>query len=128
LPSSQALLECKGRAALDALDELKLGLLSGIIEPASLRRLQLLAGDLNGGTDDPRLDVVLAEIELRVGGGSGQGRGPVARYLHRNGSLCANPGRASIRPLFSHLGEISDIARPLDRDYKRAARGELAWV
>jgi hypothetical protein len=57
----------KGRAALDALDELRLGLLSGMIEPASLRQLQALAGDLNGGTDDPRLDVVLAEIELRVG-------------------------------------------------------------
>jgi hypothetical protein len=57
----------KGRAALDALDDLKLGLLSGMIEPASLRRLQVLAGELKGGTGDPRLDLVLAEIELRVG-------------------------------------------------------------
>jgi hypothetical protein len=57
----------KGRAALDALDELRLGLLSGMIEPASLRRLQVLAGDLSAGTGDPSLDIVLAEIELRVG-------------------------------------------------------------
>jgi hypothetical protein len=57
----------RGRAALDALDELKLALLSGTIEPDSLRRLQAVAGDLKGDTGDPRLDLVLAEIELRVG-------------------------------------------------------------
>lgn len=57
----------RGRAALDALDELKLGLLSGAMQPDSLRRLQALTGDLKGDTGDARLDEVLAEIQLRVG-------------------------------------------------------------
>jgi hypothetical protein len=57
----------RGRAALDALDELKLALLSGTLRPESLRRLQILAGELKGDTGDGRLDAVLAEIQLRVG-------------------------------------------------------------
>jgi hypothetical protein len=57
----------RGRAALDALDELKLALLAGTLEPENLRRLQAVAGELKGDTGDPRLDTVLAEIELRVG-------------------------------------------------------------
>lgn len=56
----------RGRAALDALDELKLSLLAGTLEPASLRRLQVVAGELKGDTGDPRLDAVLGEIQLRV--------------------------------------------------------------
>jgi hypothetical protein len=56
----------RGRVALDALDELKLGLLSGTAQPENLRRLQVLAGELKGETGDPRLDSVLAEIQLRV--------------------------------------------------------------
>src|SRR5580692_10517545 len=34
-----------GRRALDALDELKLGLLSGMLEPAALLRLKAVASD-----------------------------------------------------------------------------------
>ena len=56
----------RGRAALDALDELKLGLLSGTLAPESLRRLQVLGGEVAGDTGDARLDAVLAEIRLRV--------------------------------------------------------------
>jgi hypothetical protein len=55
-----------GRRALDALDELKLGLLSGTLEPATLLRLKAVAADLGEGSGDERLDQVLREIDLRV--------------------------------------------------------------
>lgn len=55
-----------GRRALDALDELKLGLLSGTLEPATLLRLKAVADDLKDGSGDEKLDQVLSEIELRV--------------------------------------------------------------
>jgi len=51
---------------LSSLDELKLGLLSGTLAPESLRRLQVLGGEVAGDTGDARLDAVLAEIRLRV--------------------------------------------------------------
>jgi hypothetical protein len=54
------------RRALDALDELKLGLLSGTLEPAALLRLKAVAADLQDGSGDEKLDQVLSEIELRV--------------------------------------------------------------
>jgi hypothetical protein len=56
----------RGRAVLDALDEVKLGLLSGALEPENLRRLKAAAGDMKGDTGDPQLDAVLAEILLRA--------------------------------------------------------------
>jgi hypothetical protein len=55
-----------GRRALDALDELKVGLLSGTLEPAALLRLKAAAADLKDGSGDEKLDQVLGEIELRV--------------------------------------------------------------
>jgi len=55
-----------GRRALDALDELKLGLLSGSLDQATLLRLKSAATDLKDGSGDPQLDQVLAEIDLRV--------------------------------------------------------------
>jgi hypothetical protein len=55
-----------GRRALDALDELKLGLLSGTLDQAMLLRLKAVAGDLRTGSGDEKLDQVLGEIELRV--------------------------------------------------------------
>jgi hypothetical protein len=55
-----------GRRALDALDELKLGLLGGTLDHASLLRLKAVAADLHDGSGDDRLDQVLAEIDLRV--------------------------------------------------------------
>jgi Class II flagellar assembly regulator len=55
-----------GRRALDALDELKLGLLSGSLDQTTLLRLKSAATDLKDGSGDERLDQVLAEIDLRV--------------------------------------------------------------
>jgi len=55
-----------GRRALDALDELKFGLLAGTLGQDTLLRLKSIAGDLKDGSGDERLDQVLAEIDLRV--------------------------------------------------------------
>ena len=55
-----------GRRALDALDELKLGLLSGTLDQSTLLRLKSVATDLGDGSGDDKLDSVLAEIDLRV--------------------------------------------------------------
>jgi Class II flagellar assembly regulator len=55
-----------GRRALDALDELKLALLSGSLESTALLRLKAVAADLKEGSGDDKLDQVLNEIELRV--------------------------------------------------------------
>ena len=56
----------RGRTALDALDALKLGLLSGNLDTGALARLQAITGGLAEPSGDPNLDTVLAEIELRV--------------------------------------------------------------
>jgi hypothetical protein len=56
----------QGRRALDALDELKIGLLSGGLDQAALLRLKSVAGDLKDSSGDDGLDAVLAEIDLRV--------------------------------------------------------------
>jgi hypothetical protein len=53
-----------GRRALDALDELKLALLSGTLESSALLHLKTVAADLKEGSE--KLDRVLGEIELRV--------------------------------------------------------------
>ena len=56
----------RGRTALDALDALKLGLLSGTLDTAALARLKAVTSGLGEPTGDAALDTVLAEIELRV--------------------------------------------------------------
>jgi hypothetical protein len=56
----------RGRIALDALDELKHGLLAGTLGPATLARLKSVATELKDASGEPGLDTVLAEIELRV--------------------------------------------------------------
>ena len=56
----------RGRVALDALDELKIGLLGGALTPATLSKLQSAAAYLKLGSGDEHLDAVLDEIELRV--------------------------------------------------------------
>ncbi|MFD2184211.1 flagellar assembly protein FliX [Rhodoplanes azumiensis] len=56
----------RGRSALDVLDEMKLALLAGNLDPAILARLSAIAAGLKETTGDPGLDGVLAEIELRV--------------------------------------------------------------
>ncbi|HEX3938762.1 MAG TPA: flagellar assembly protein FliX [Xanthobacteraceae bacterium] len=55
-----------GRRALDALDELKIGLLAGTLDQATMLRLKSVAVDLHDLSGDGRLDQVLAEIDLRV--------------------------------------------------------------
>jgi hypothetical protein len=55
-----------GRRALDALDELKLGLLAGTLDQATMLRLKSVAADLHDASGDDRLDAVMAEIDLRV--------------------------------------------------------------
>jgi hypothetical protein len=56
----------RGRGALDALDALKLGLLSGALDAAALARLKAAAVGLAEPTGEAGLDTVLAEIALRV--------------------------------------------------------------
>ena len=56
----------RGRGALDALDALKIGLLSGTLDTAALSRLKAANAGLAEPTGDPGLDNVLAEIGLRV--------------------------------------------------------------
>jgi hypothetical protein len=56
----------RGRVALDALDELKIGLLDGSLSQVTLGKLKSAAGVLKAGSGDGRLDGVLGEIELRV--------------------------------------------------------------
>jgi len=56
----------RGRGALDALDALKIGLLSGTLDTAALARLKSVGAGLSEPTGDPGLDIVMAEIALRV--------------------------------------------------------------
>ena len=56
----------RGRGALDVLDDLKLGLLSGNFDTSTVNRLRAAAANLKSSSGDPGLDAVLSEIELRV--------------------------------------------------------------
>jgi hypothetical protein len=56
----------RGRGALDVLDDLKLGLLSGNFDASTVNRLRAAAANLKSSSGDPGLDAVLSEIELRV--------------------------------------------------------------
>ena len=56
----------RGRKALDVLEEIRLALLDGTLSQNSLQKLKTAAGGLKDGSGDPRLDLVLEEIELRV--------------------------------------------------------------
>ena len=56
----------RGKGALDVLDDLKLGLLSGNFDTSTVSRLRDAAANLKSSSGDPGLDVVLSEIELRV--------------------------------------------------------------
>jgi hypothetical protein len=59
-------LVARGRGALDVLDDLKIGLLSGNFDASTVNRLRDAAASLKSTSGDPRLDAVLSEIELRV--------------------------------------------------------------
>lgn len=56
----------RGRGALDVLDDLKLGLLSGNLNASTVSRLRDAAANLKSSSGDSGLDSVLSEIELRV--------------------------------------------------------------
>ncbi|WP_213770194.1 flagellar assembly protein FliX [Bradyrhizobium sp. dw_78] len=56
----------RGKGALDVLDDLKLGLLSGNLTASTVSRLRDAAANLKSSSGDPGLDAVLSEIELRV--------------------------------------------------------------
>src|SRR6187399_452303 len=56
----------RGRGALDVLDELKIGLLTGKLDASTVNRLRDAAANLKSSSGDPGLDAVLSEIELRV--------------------------------------------------------------
>jgi hypothetical protein len=56
----------RGRVALDALDELKIGLLGGELTQATLVKLRSAAAFLKDGSGEAGLDSLLGEIELRV--------------------------------------------------------------
>ena len=56
----------RGKGALDVLDDLKIGLLSGKFDTATMNRLRDAAANLKNSSGDPGLDSVLSEIELRV--------------------------------------------------------------
>src|SRR3981081_1523916 len=56
----------RGKGALDVLDGLKIGLLSGSFDASTVSRLRDAAANLKSTSGDPGLDAVLSEIELRV--------------------------------------------------------------
>jgi len=56
----------RGKGALDVLDDLKIGLLSGNFDASTVSRLRDAAANLKSASGDPGLDAVLSEIELRV--------------------------------------------------------------
>jgi hypothetical protein len=56
----------RGKGALDVLDDLKIRLLSGNFDTATVSRLRDAAANLKSTSGDPGLDAVLSEIELRV--------------------------------------------------------------
>src|SRR5271169_1406118 len=56
----------RGRGALNVLDDLKIGLLSGSFDASTVSRLRDAAANLKSSSGDPGLDAVLSEIELRV--------------------------------------------------------------
>jgi hypothetical protein len=56
----------RGKGALDVLDDLKIGLLSGNFNASTVSRLRDAAANLKSSSGDPGLDAVLSEIELRV--------------------------------------------------------------
>lgn len=56
----------RGKGALEVLDDLKLKLLCGNLDPSTVGRLREAASSLKSSSGDPGLDAVLSEIELRV--------------------------------------------------------------
>src|ERR1700694_984261 len=55
----------RGKGALDVLDDLKIGLLSGNFDASTVSRLRDAAANLKSTSGDPGLDAVLSALELR---------------------------------------------------------------
>src|SRR2546429_2691436 len=55
-----------GKGALDVLDDLKIGLLSGSFDASTMSRLRNAAANLKSTSGDPCLYAILSEIELPV--------------------------------------------------------------
>jgi len=56
----------RGDELLDRLDDLRMGLLAGMLDRDKLRDLARVVRTARGGIDDPALHAVLDEIELRA--------------------------------------------------------------
>lgn len=56
----------RGERLLDRLDEIRMGLLRGGISEARLEEIATLVAERRGPSDDPALERVLDEIELRL--------------------------------------------------------------
>ena len=56
----------RGEELLDGLEQLRLGLLTGVLPRERLDRLTRLLAERRGQIDDPRLAAVIDEIELRA--------------------------------------------------------------
>lgn len=56
----------RGRRVLDVLEEIRIALLAGVVDPGALDRLKATVGQIKEETGDPALDALLAEIELRA--------------------------------------------------------------
>ncbi|WP_349370850.1 flagellar assembly protein FliX [Salinarimonas sp.] len=56
----------RGRELLDGLDRLKAAILSGRVAPDDLAQIARRLGERREATGDPRLDEILAQIELRA--------------------------------------------------------------
>jgi hypothetical protein len=56
----------RGLSLLDALDALKLGLIDGVVSASDVARLSSLVKEGRERIEDPGLDAVLAEIDLRA--------------------------------------------------------------
>ena len=56
----------RGGRILDALDDIKLGLLAGELNTGDLHRLRSAVAEAREGVDDPALEAVLLEIEVRA--------------------------------------------------------------
>ncbi|MCP8937323.1 flagellar assembly protein FliX [Alsobacter sp. SYSU M60028] len=56
----------RGHSILDALDRLKVAILSGRLDPAELGRIRQMLSERREATADPALDDALAQIELRA--------------------------------------------------------------
>lgn len=56
----------KGKSIIDALDQLRDALLIGSLSPATIRQLETVLAEKRAVNNDPRLNAILDEIEVRA--------------------------------------------------------------